>query len=82
MVTGALMAMPGGAGIVVSNLSTAYKLNDMGIEELARNYTAAQILDINRSILFEMGVGRRACRAVPRQPQLHADRHGRAGGRA
>jgi hypothetical protein len=56
VVTGALMAVPGAAGIIVSNLSTAYKVNNVGIEELARNYTAAQILDINRAALSKMGV--------------------------
>jgi hypothetical protein len=57
VVAGALLAIPGGvATLVVSNLSTAYKLNDIGISELARDYTAAQILDINRKILFDMGV--------------------------
>jgi hypothetical protein len=55
-VTGALLAVPGAAGIVVSNLSTANKLNDVSIDELARNYTAAQILDLNRSRLEQMGV--------------------------
>jgi hypothetical protein len=56
VVTGALMAVPGAAGIIVSNLSTANKVNDIGIEDLARKYTAAQILDINRAALSEMGV--------------------------
>jgi hypothetical protein len=56
VVTGALMAVPGGAGIVVSNLSTANKLNDLGLEEVARKYTAAQILDINRGLLKKMDV--------------------------
>jgi hypothetical protein len=55
-VTGALLVIPGAAGIIVSNLSTAYKLNDIGLDELARNYTAAQILDLNRSRLTAMGV--------------------------
>lgn len=55
-VTGALIAVPGAAGIVASNLSTANKLNNMSIEDLARQYTAAQILDLNRKKLFEMGV--------------------------
>jgi hypothetical protein len=56
-VTGAMFAIPGGvAALVVSNLSTANKLNDTGIEELARKYTAAQILDINRAALAKMGV--------------------------
>jgi len=55
-VTAALFVVPGAAGIIISNLSTAYKLNDIGIEELARNYTASQILDLNRSRLTAMGV--------------------------
>ncbi len=56
VVTGALMAIPGAAGIVVSNLATANRLGDMRIEELARNYSAAQILDLNRQRLLAMGV--------------------------
>ncbi len=55
-VTGALLAVPGAVGIVASNLSTANKLNDVGIEELARNYTASQILDLNRGRLNAMGI--------------------------
>jgi len=56
VVTGALMAVPGGAGIIVSNLSTANKLIDLGLEEVARKYTASQILDINRGLLKKMDV--------------------------
>ena len=57
VVTGALFAVPGGvAGIIVSNLSTANKLNDLGLEEVARKYTASQILDINRDLLKKMDV--------------------------
>jgi len=57
VVTGALLAIPGGvATLVASNLSTAYKLNNIGIDDLARDYTAAQVLDINRKTLFDMGV--------------------------
>lgn len=55
-VTGALLAVPGAAGIVVSNLSTANRLNNISIADLARQYTAAQILDINRAKLTDMGV--------------------------
>ena len=56
-VTGAFLAIPVGfVGLVVSNLSTAYKLHDVGIEELARKYTASQILDLNRKRLAAMGV--------------------------
>jgi hypothetical protein len=56
VVSGALIAVPGAAGIVVSNLSTANKLNNLGLEELARSYTAAQILNLNRKRLIEMGI--------------------------
>ena len=57
VVAGAMFAIPGGvAALVVSNLSTANKLNDIGMEDLARKYTAAQIMDINRAALHKMGV--------------------------
>ena len=56
VVTGAMMAIPGGAGIIVSNLATANKANNLGVEEVARNYTAAQVLDLNRGILKKMGI--------------------------
>ncbi len=55
-VSGAMMAIPGAAGIVVSNLSTANTLGDMHLEELARNFTASQLLDLNRQRLIAMGV--------------------------
>ncbi len=56
-VTGAMFAIPGGvAAIVVSNLATAYKLDGIGVEEVARSYTAPQILDLNRGLLKKMGV--------------------------
>jgi hypothetical protein len=54
-VTGAMMAIPGAAGIVVSNLSTANWIGDMRIEDIARDYTASQILDLNRKRLTAMG---------------------------
>ncbi|HZL32091.1 MAG TPA: hypothetical protein VFC54_13680 [Pseudolabrys sp.] len=63
-VSGALLAVPGAAGVVVSNLSTANKLNDVGIEELARNFTASQILDLNRERLTAMGVSPDATEAL------------------
>jgi hypothetical protein len=59
VVTGALMAVPGAAGIVVSNLATANKVNNIGIQDLASDYTAAQILDINRGLLKKMGISDR-----------------------
>ncbi len=56
VVTGALMAVPGAAGMVVSNLSTANKLNDIGLDHLARDYTAAQILALNKKRLIAMKI--------------------------
>jgi hypothetical protein len=55
-VSGALFFVPGAAGIVVSNLSTANRLGDIKIDDLARDYSAAQIMDLNRQRLFAMGV--------------------------
>ena len=55
-VRGALLAVPGAAGIVVSNLSTANRLGDAKLEDLARDYTAPQIMDLNRQRLTAMGV--------------------------
>ena len=57
-VSGALLAVPGAAGIVVTNLSTANKLDNIAITDLARQYTAAQILDLNRERLTAMGVSK------------------------
>jgi hypothetical protein len=51
VVTGAFIAIPGAAGTVISNVSTAGNLNDM-----VRDYSAAQLLDINRKALLKMGV--------------------------
>jgi hypothetical protein len=63
-VTGAMMAIPGAAGVVVSNLSTANTLGDMRLEELARNYTASQILDLNRQRLTAMGIDKNLTEAM------------------
>ena len=57
-VRGALLAVPGAAGIVVSNLSTVSRVSNLGVEELARKFTGAQILDLNRDLLGKMGVPR------------------------
>jgi hypothetical protein len=57
VVSAALFAIPGGvATLVASNLVTANRINDIGIADLARDYTASQILDINRAALAKMGV--------------------------
>jgi hypothetical protein len=55
-VSAALMVVPGAAGIVVSNLGTASTLEGVRIETLARDYTAAQIFDLNRQRMRAMGV--------------------------
>ena len=55
-VSGALFFVPGAAGIVVSNLSTANRLGDTKIDVLARDYTVSQIMDLNRQRLAAMGV--------------------------
>jgi len=55
-VSGAFMIVPGAAGIIVSNLSTANRLGDTKIDVLARDFTAAQIMDLNRQRLSAMGV--------------------------
>jgi hypothetical protein len=51
VVSGALMAIPGAAGIVVSNVSTSGDLT-----KFARDYTAAQLIDLNRGKLAAMQV--------------------------
>ena len=51
VVTGAFIAVPGAAGTIISNVSTAGNLNDM-----VRDYSAAQLLDMNQKALTKMGV--------------------------
>jgi hypothetical protein len=51
VVTGAFIAIPGAAGTIISNVSTAGTLNEM-----VRDYSAAQLLDMNRKSLLKMGV--------------------------
>jgi hypothetical protein len=54
-VSAVMMAAPTHAvGIVVSNLSTASTIEGVRIDELARDQTAAQILDLNRQKLRAM----------------------------
>ena len=50
-VSGAFMAVPGAAGVVVSNTSTAGTLNGM-----VSDYSSAQLMDINRDKLARLGV--------------------------
>ncbi len=51
VVNGALMAIPGVAGIVVTNVSTSSDLM-----AIVRDYTAAQLMDMTRQKLGAMGV--------------------------
>jgi hypothetical protein len=53
VVTGALMAIPGVGGLIVSNTATGANLGNA-----ARDNTPAQLLDINRPKLLAMGVDR------------------------
>jgi hypothetical protein len=50
-VSGAFMVVPGAAGIVVANTSTAGTLNGM-----VNDYSSAQLMDINRDKLARLGV--------------------------
>ncbi len=50
-VTAAFIAIPGAAGTVVSNVSTANTLNGM-----VRDYSAAQLMDMNRKKLGQLGI--------------------------
>ena len=52
-VSGAFMAVPGAAGLAVSNTSTAGTLQGM-----AADYSAAQLMDMNRDKLARLGVDR------------------------
>jgi hypothetical protein len=63
-VSGALFFVPGAAGIVVSNLKTADTLGDIQIDDLARDYSASQILDLNRQRLLAMGVDQNLAESV------------------
>jgi hypothetical protein len=51
-VTGAFMVIPGAAGTVISNVSTAGTLNEM-----VRDKSASQLMDINRNKLAKVGIG-------------------------
>lgn len=62
-VTGAMIAIPGAAGTIVSNVSTAGNLNDM-----VRDYSAAQLLDMNRKALAKMGVRKDVTEALIASP--------------
>lgn len=52
-VTGAFIMIPGAAGTIISNVSSAQTLNEM-----VRDDTAAQLMDINRKTLRKTGANR------------------------
>ena len=51
VVTGALMAIPGVGGIIVTNTATS-----SNISQLTRDLTAAQLMDLNRKKIADMGI--------------------------
>ena len=51
VVTAAFMAIPGAAGTIVSNVSTANSLSDK-----VRDLSAAELMDLNRKKLAELGI--------------------------
>ncbi len=51
VVTGALMAIPGVGGIIVTNTATS-----SNISKLTRDLTAAQLMDLNRKKIADMGI--------------------------
>ena len=56
-VSAAMLAVPVGAmGLVYNNLSTMSTIEGVRIDDLARDKTAAQILEFNRQGIFAMGV--------------------------
>ncbi len=56
-VSAAMLAVPvSTVGMIVSNVNTASSIEGVRIDELARDQTASQILDINRHRMFAMGV--------------------------
>lgn len=53
VVSGAMMAIPGAAGIVISNAGTSGRVKDS-----LRDRTAAQLMDMNREKMMAMGLDR------------------------
>jgi hypothetical protein len=53
VVSGAMMAIPGAVGIVVSNVGTSSRVKDS-----LRDRTAAQLMDMNREKMMAMGLDR------------------------
>ncbi len=59
VVSGAMMAIPGAVGIVVSNTATSGRVKDS-----LRDRTAAQLMDLNREKMLAMGLDRAAADAL------------------
>ena len=56
-VSAAMLAVPvGTVGLIVNNVSTASTIEGVRIDELARDQTASQIVEINRQRIFAIGV--------------------------
>lgn len=59
VVSGAMMAIPGAVGLVISNTATAGNVSDA-----MRDQTAAQLMDMNRTKMMAMGLDRPAADAL------------------
>lgn len=59
VVSGAMMAIPGAAGIVISNAGTSGRVKDS-----LRDRTAAQLMDMNREKMMAMGLDRSTADAL------------------
>lgn len=59
VVTGAMMAIPGAAGLVISNTATA-----SGVSDAMRDQSAAQLMDLNRQKMMAMGLDRTSADAL------------------
>ncbi|MGV3635239.1 MAG: hypothetical protein ACO1NY_12890 [Pseudorhodoplanes sp.] len=59
VVSGAMMAIPGAVGIVVSNVGTSSRVKDS-----LRDRTAAQLMDMNREKMMAMGLDRATADAL------------------
>ena len=69
-VTVAFIAIPGAAGTIISNVSTAGTLSEM-----VRDNSASQLMDINRQKDRKSWYTGRSCRRAFDQPVLHAGRY-------
>jgi len=59
VVSGAMIAIPGAAGLVISNTATA-----SGVADAMRDQSAAQLMDLNRQKMMAMGLDRASADAL------------------